>query len=159
MLGDPPLPPGKALGVGVPSGSDSEQPAGPRVHIFSLSVRTLRCKKTDLSQAEASGQLLTPSQVCPRNDDGQLPATKLPTFGGPPAMSAQSPRLAALQSQLPRVTHFYPHLSHIHGPSTFSLLRQPATWERNMCSSLQSGSSRASYHHTQDDPGTGLSIY
>lgn len=30
-------------------------------------------------------------------------------------MSAQSPRIAVLKSQLPRVTHFYPHLSHVHG--------------------------------------------
>lgn len=56
MLGDPPLPPGKALDVGVPSGSDSEQPAGPRVHFFfflSLRGRTLWCKKAGLSQADA----------------------------------------------------------------------------------------------------------
>lgn len=60
-----------------------------RTHYCFLSGRSLPCKKTDLSQADASGQLLTPSQVCPRNVDGQLPAAKLPTFGGPPEMSAQ----------------------------------------------------------------------
>lgn len=52
-----------------------------------MAGQTLWCKKAGSSQAEASGQLLTPSQVCTRNDDGQLPDTKLPTFGGPPAMS------------------------------------------------------------------------